>query len=418
MTISFGSAPYAPHESVAGWTYRVVARSSGASPRGRLPPSRPCRNPAVELCDELERNREKYRAPILLCDLEELTHDEAAARLRQPARTLRRRLSAGRELLCRRLSHLGLSLPSVLFAARGVVPIEWSAATVRVALRTSSASARVSSWVEGVIATMFWTKLKVAVGCGLLLTLIAAGVRGLAMDYREEPLPLKPKAEAPPAQKARPDPKGDPKRVIGQIADHIRDNYARIHSLHTTITTTNRDRSVTKKEESRFTGPDGMYAQVIQYPLKVTRDRLLIRGENLLREPLEDDGHLWSFFGETWTQYVPKHRMDWLKSSDQMASMLCLDPRNIASLEVRRPFLGQLRDDRVLEAGPSRAKDGQPRTSVLLERDQGKGQTESYRCEFDPAKNDHPTRVIVYREGDSIGIVLDIDYQEVIPDSA
>ena len=46
------------------------------------------------------------------------------------------------------------------------------------------------------------------------------------------------------------------------------------------------------------------------------------------------------------------------------------------------------------------------------------GHKQRYRCEFDPARNDLPTRIIEFRDQDRIGIVVDITYQEVIPGTA
>ena len=72
----------------------------------------------------------------------------------------------------------------------------------------------------------------------------------------------------------------------------------------------------------------------------------------------------------------------------------------------------------MLEVGPTRTPDGQPRVAALMEHAFDPGHKERYRCEFDPARNDLPTRIVFLREEDRIGIVLDITYQEVIPGSA
>ena len=62
---------------------------------------------------EISRLPEKYRAPIVLCYMEGLTHDEAAASLSWPVGTVRSRLSRGRDTLRRRLSRRGLAAPAV-----------------------------------------------------------------------------------------------------------------------------------------------------------------------------------------------------------------------------------------------------------------------------------------------------------------
>jgi hypothetical protein len=101
-----------------------------------------------------------------------------------------------------------------------------------------------------------------------------------------------------------------------------------------------------------------------------------------------------------------------------MPGIFPLDPRNIASLEQRSLFVDQLRGDRVLEIGPARARDGQPRMAALMEHAFDREHTQRYRCEFDTARNDLPTRIVFFREEGKVSIVLDIDYQEVIPGAA
>src|SRR5829696_6979379 len=58
---------------------------------------------------ELERLPERYRAPLVLCDLEGQTHEQAATQLRCPVGTVKSRLSRGREQLRARLARRGVS---------------------------------------------------------------------------------------------------------------------------------------------------------------------------------------------------------------------------------------------------------------------------------------------------------------------
>ena len=68
------------------------------------------------LCQEIDRLPEKYRAPVVLCHLEELTHEAAAQALRCPIGTVHGRLSRARELLRRRLVRRGVALSAGLAA--------------------------------------------------------------------------------------------------------------------------------------------------------------------------------------------------------------------------------------------------------------------------------------------------------------
>ena len=175
---------------------------------------------------------------------------------------------------------------------------------------------------------------------------------------------------------------------------------------------------MTKREEVTNQLPGGGTAHFVREPFSVRRERVLLRGDDLLRESMEEDGEIWSFHDGVWTQYLPKEKMAWLRLPGQMPGISPLDPRNIASLEQRWLFVDRLREDRVLEIGPTRTLDGQPRVAALMEHTFDQGHKERYRCEFDPARNDLPTRIVFLREEDKIGIVLDIAYQEVIPGAA
>jgi RNA polymerase sigma-70 factor (ECF subfamily) len=58
--------------------------------------------------EEVSRLPEHYRLPVVLCYLEGKTNQEAAAQLRCPVGTIKRRLWRAREILRDRLSHRGL----------------------------------------------------------------------------------------------------------------------------------------------------------------------------------------------------------------------------------------------------------------------------------------------------------------------
>jgi RNA polymerase sigma factor (sigma-70 family) len=122
--------------SLGSWLYRV-ARSVSANQRRersrreqreRGVPSPASRDPAAEvswrevqaaLDEELDRLPEGYRGPFVLCYLEGLTRDEAAARLGVSPGALHGRLERGRKLLGDRLIRRGLTLSAVL-AASGI----------------------------------------------------------------------------------------------------------------------------------------------------------------------------------------------------------------------------------------------------------------------------------------------------------
>ena len=61
------------------------------------------------LHEEIDRLPERFRAPVVLCDLEGRTHEQAARHLGWPVGTVKSRLSRARERLRDRLTRRGLS---------------------------------------------------------------------------------------------------------------------------------------------------------------------------------------------------------------------------------------------------------------------------------------------------------------------
>ena len=124
--------------------------------------------------EEVNRLPEKYRAPVVLCDLEGRTHQEAARFLGWPIGTVKSRQSQGRRLLRDRLVRRGLGLAvagavveSLRQTAVAAMPREVSRSTVNAAMQQSArlltgfgVSAHVLTLTQGVLRAMLWIRLR------------------------------------------------------------------------------------------------------------------------------------------------------------------------------------------------------------------------------------------------------------------
>jgi RNA polymerase sigma factor (sigma-70 family) len=155
--------------------------------------------------DELGRLPEKYRAPIVLCHLEGLTHEQAAHQLHWPVGTVRSRLSRGRDRLRDRLIRRGAA-PAVAASACAFAGESASAGVSLSLVRsivqhasTGTISPSISSLVKGALNAMAMTKLKIA-GAMLAVVMTTSGL-GLfvhnAIRAESKPEPPKPEAANP-----------------------------------------------------------------------------------------------------------------------------------------------------------------------------------------------------------------------------
>jgi RNA polymerase sigma factor (sigma-70 family) len=168
---------------------RRKAREREAAMASRREPHDARRNDwELVLDQELNLIPDKYRAPILLCDLGGRTRKEAARHLGLSEGTLNSRLARGRTMLARRLARHGLAvsgamLPSLLSqniasasVLTAVVSSTTKAATVFVAGQAATnglISAKVVALTEGVLKAMLLTKLKMMSAVVLMLGMVA-----------------------------------------------------------------------------------------------------------------------------------------------------------------------------------------------------------------------------------------------------
>jgi RND family efflux transporter MFP subunit len=157
---------------------------------------------AEALHGEIARLPERYRGPIVLCDLEGLTHQEAASRLRCPVGTVAIRVKRARERLRARLTRRGVDPTAGLMVAGpgsfGNFPIPSSTlieATVRASTTAGLASASVVSLAEGAQMTMTIAKWRMitagaAIALGMAATWSIAG--GPQAKPDDKPAPAAP----------------------------------------------------------------------------------------------------------------------------------------------------------------------------------------------------------------------------------
>jgi RNA polymerase sigma factor (sigma-70 family) len=216
-------------EAVSGWlyrvAYRVAVRARANTARRKvleqravpMPPADPVLDMSLRevqdvLFEELEGLPEQYRAPLVLCALEEKPLEEAARLLGWTRGAVKGRLQRGREALRARLRRRGIDLPVTLAAAALALhsasnPVSATLvdSTLRAALTIAAGngaaaggvSAKVAALVQGASRTMFSGKTKIVTA--LLLAVSAAatafGIIRLRASAADPPAPAPGKVE-------------------------------------------------------------------------------------------------------------------------------------------------------------------------------------------------------------------------------
>lgn len=165
------------------------------------------------LDEELARLAEKYRTPLVLCDLEGRTHEQAAAQIRCPVGTVKSRLSRAREQLRSRLNRRGLSTSSLLAPAAHlhepipVVPAGLLDATTRAAVQLAGGRATtvgaVAALVKDTLRAKHMIMLKLAATALTAVGILSAAAAGI-------------RARLAPDDQAPASPSGPAKVVAGQ----------------------------------------------------------------------------------------------------------------------------------------------------------------------------------------------------------
>jgi RNA polymerase sigma factor (sigma-70 family) len=181
-------------ESLASWLHGVALRVSrcarAAAIRRRAHERRKAEGAMLStdtrpledlpiIHEEFGRLPERYRAPMVLCDMEDRTHEQAARELGWPLGTVKSRLARGRATLRERLTRRGFApgAASILAARPPALPPQMLERLTRMAVHLTPGTVPASTWtlLEGVQRMMLRQTIVKATFAALALAALAAG---------------------------------------------------------------------------------------------------------------------------------------------------------------------------------------------------------------------------------------------------
>ncbi len=191
-------------ELLANWLYGVAYRTAmkarAMNAKQRAKEKQASETPRSEasadeellarLDHELSRLPDKYRVPLVLCELEGRGRKEVARLLGLPEGTLSWRLAQAKKILARRLSRYSTVAVAALLSGEATstcLSPALRASTVEAALTAGTVPVKVLALTEGVLKAMLLTKLKVTVCFGALMLLTGLGATGLTYRATAQP---------------------------------------------------------------------------------------------------------------------------------------------------------------------------------------------------------------------------------------
>jgi|GEM_PF-2016216 len=209
------------------------------------------------LDEELNKLPNRFREPLLLCELEGVSRQEAARRLGLPEGTLSSRLARGRSLLRDRLTRRGVAVGTLgtIFPAPAKAAATLDA-SLRLALKfaardavAGTVPAAVASLAEGVIPMFQAAKLK-SVLLATSTLIVACLTAGLVAGRASPPAAAPPKVVAQAAEPLKKEPGRELVRLRGVVVDESGKPVAGAEVRYY---------AYSPRESVAVTGPDGAF---------------------------------------------------------------------------------------------------------------------------------------------------------------